>query len=186
SAALVQSVIGRRFFYLDGVEQKGMAEAKTDEYIKLSVPKTYHQNQSRYFQVLQHLSVIDSPELRAARLEQWTKELLDPKSSGVAALKLEGIGRGAVEALKKGLASPDQNVLLFSAEALAYLNDVSGADILADASVGRPEFRAFALAALSATDQAASVTRLRQLLSNPDVEVRYGAFNALRALDEND
>jgi hypothetical protein len=186
TSALLQSVIGTRFFYLDGVEQKAMAEAKSDEFLELRVPKTYHQNQSRFFQVLQLLPIIENPDLKAARMAQWSKELLDPKTSGVAALKLEGAGRAATESLKQGLANSDPNVKFFSAEALAYLNDASGADILADAAVRRPEFRAFALAALAAADQAASVSKLRQLLAHPDIEVRYGAFNALRSLDEND
>ncbi len=185
-SALIQNVIAGRFFYLDGVEQKGMAEAKNDEYLELRVPKNYHQNQARFFQVVQSLPILDSPELRARRMEKWAAELLDPKTAGVAALRLEGVGRNAIDTLKKGLNSPDPGVRFFAAESLAYLNDASGVDVLADAAVKRPDFRAFALAALSAADQAASVSRLRQLLSNPDIEIRYGAFNALRTADEND
>ncbi len=186
TAALVQSVVGTRFFYLDGVNQKPMAEAKTDQYLTLKVPRNYHENQARYFQVLQLLPIIDTPDLRARRIAQWSQELLDPKTSGVAALKLEGLGRNAVETLRTGLASPDGNVRFFAAEALAYLNDDSGAGVLADAALKRPEFRAFALAALAASDQAGCLSRLRDLLAQPDQELRYGAFNALRTLDEHD
>jgi hypothetical protein len=186
TAALLQTVVGRRFFRLEGVDQKGLAEAKTDQYLVLHVPKVYHQNQARYFQVLQLLPVVDTPELRAQRLEQWKAELLDPSKAGVAALKLEGLGRNAIPTLKTGLESPDPNVRFFAAEALGYLNDASGADVLAAAAVERPEFRAFALAALAASDQGGAIARLRELLSHPETEVRYGAFNALRTLDEND
>lgn len=186
TSALVQSVIGARFFQLDGIEQKGMAEAKNDEYLELRVPKTYHQNQSRYFQVAYLLHVVDTPELRAKRMERWAAELLDPATAGMTALRLEGVGRNSIETLKKGLTSSDPSVRFFAAEALAYLNDASGVDVLADAVMNRSDYRAFALAALSATDQAASLARLRQLLSVPDVEIRYGAFNALRTADEND
>lgn len=186
TAALLQTVVGRRFFRLDGVEQKGLAEAKTDQYLVLNVPKVYHQNQARYFQVLQLLPVVDTPELRAQRLERWKTELLEPAKAGTTALKLEGLGRNAIPVLKAGLASPDANVRFFAAEALGYLNDASGAEVLASAAVERPEFRAFALAALAASDQAGGITALRELLSHPEVDVRYGAFNALRTLDEND
>ena len=186
TAALVQSVISMRFFALEGIEQKGMAEAKTDQYLVLKVPKVYHQNQSRYFQVLQLLSLIDNAELRTQRLERWEKELLDIKTSGVAALRLEGVGKNAVPVLKKGLESGDSNVNFFAAEAFAYLGDGSGVKVLSETAVKRPEYRAFALAALAASDQAPAIARLRELLSYPEVDVRYGAFTALRTLDPND
>ncbi len=186
TAGMIESAIATRFYYLDGVNQKGMAEAKTDEYLTLKVPRTYHQNQPRYFDVLKFLPIADTPELRQQRLAAWGRELLDPETSGRAALKLEGIGPNAAEILKTGLASPDANVRFFAAEALAYLNNDAGAEVLADAAVTRPKFRAFAYAALAATDQSGSIARLRDLMSHPDKEVRYGAFNALRTLDEDD
>ena len=62
----------------------------------------------------------------------------------------------------------------------------SGADELAEAAVDQPEFRAYALAALAAIDQPAAHMKLRKLMDEPDVEVRYGAFDALRTLAEDD
>jgi hypothetical protein len=184
TADLLQRVVNLRFHQRRGIEQIGMAVAKTDEFLTLSVPKTYHHNQYRYFQVIERLPMIDTPELRAGRQEKWAAELLDPKTAGQAALKLEGIGRNASDALKKGLESPHAPVRFFSAEALAYLNDPAGAEILAEAAKDHPEFRAFALAALAAMDQPASVLQLRRLMDLPDPKVRYGAFDALRTLDE--
>lgn len=184
NAALVSGIIGHRFFYLDGVNQKSMAQTKaTDQYLVLKVPRNYHQNQARYFQVVQLLHIVDTPDLRAARMKRWGQELLDPQTSGRAAMKLEGLGRNAVEVLKTGLDSDNELVRYFSAEALAYLNDGSGAEELARAAEGLPEFRAFALAALAASDNAATLSKLRDLMANPDAEIRYGAFNALRAAD---
>jgi hypothetical protein len=184
---IVEAAIGARFFYLDGPNQKGMAQStRSDEMLILRVPRIYHQNQDRYFKVIQRLPVIDTPELRARRLEKWGAELLDPKTAGEAALRLEGLGSGAVPALKKGLEGRDPMVRYFASEALAYLNDDSGAEVLAAAVVAQPEFRAFALAAMAATDQPGSLTRLRELMSHPDREVRYGAFNALRSADPMD
>jgi Flagellar P-ring protein/HEAT repeats len=186
TAKLLQDVINQRFHQREGIDQKGMAVAKTDKLLELRVPPVYHQNQGRYFQVVKLLSVVDNPVLRARRQERWARELLDPRTAGVGALRLEGIGRNAVEPLKPGLASPDPQVRFFAAEALAYLDDSSGVDVLAAAAAGRPEFRAFALAALAALDQPAATLRLRQLVSEADVQVRYGAFNALRIKDESD
>jgi len=58
--------------------------------------------------------------------------------------------------------------------------------VLSETAVKLPQFRALALAALAAMDEAAAKMRLRKLLDHPDVLVRYGAFNALRTQDEND
>ena len=87
----------------------------------LKVPQVYHHNQDRYFRVVKLLPMVDSPALRAQRMAAWGKELLDPKTAGVAALKLEGLGVTAIDALKEGLASPNAQVRFFAAEALAYL-----------------------------------------------------------------
>jgi flagellar basal body P-ring protein FlgI len=186
TAKFTQDAINQRFHQLSGIDQKGMASAKSDQIIILNVPRVYHQNQYRYFQVIEHLPILDSPDLRAQRQARWGKELLDPKMAGVAALKLEGIGRNAIDTLKPGLASPNAQVRFFAAEALAYLNDTSGVQVLRDSVVSRPDFRLFGLAALAAMDQSASILALRELMNQPDPKVRYGAFNALRSIAEDD
>ena len=78
---------------LDRLYPAAAAKAKTDEYLTLNVPTVYHDNQFRYFQIIERLPIVDTPELRARRIEQWGRELLDPKTAGQAALKLEGIYR---------------------------------------------------------------------------------------------
>jgi flagellar basal body P-ring protein FlgI len=186
TADLLQKVVNLRFHQRKGIDQVGMATAKSPQYLVLNVPRVYHHNQFRYFQIIERLPMVDTPELRARRQDQWTKELLDPKTAGQAALRLEGIGRNASGALKQGLESADPQVRFFAAEALAYLGDPAGVDVLAEAATGRPEFRPFALAAMAAMDDSASALRLRALMNQPDPSLRYGAFNALRTMDEHD
>jgi Flagellar P-ring protein len=186
TASILERVVNQRFHFADGVNEAGAAKGKTDEYLELKVPKVYHHNQDRYFRVVRLLPIIDSPALAAERLAAWSQELLDAKTAGVAALKLEGMGVTAIEALKKGLESPNAQVRFFAAEALSYLDDASGVEVLADTAVKERQFRSYALAALSATDQAAAHMALRRLMDVADVEVRYGAFNALRTLDQGD
>jgi hypothetical protein len=135
---------------------------------------------------VQALPLIDTPNLRAQRMQTWGKELLVAKAAGKAALKLEGIGTNAIPTLKEGVTSPDPIVRFFAAESLAYLGSVDGATILADTARARPEFRSYALKALAAMDQSAGLMRLRELMGEPDVQLRYGAFDALRSFDEND
>lgn len=183
SSALIQEVINRRFAVRIGPESRGVATAKTDEYLELKVPHVYHQNQQRFFQVVKLLPLIDRPDVRQDRLVQWLAELNDPKTAGQAALKLEGLGPPAVEVLEKALQNKDEQCRFFAAESLAYLQKESGIQILKQASLKTPEFRAFALAALAAADQPAAMIALRDLMGTNDPVIRYGAFAALRTAD---
>lgn len=182
----IQGVINLRFHQRKGVDQVGMATAKTDQYLILNVPRVYHDNQFRYFQVIERLHVVENANLRSKRMAEWGRELLDPKTAGQAALKLEGVGRNSIAALKPGLESQNAQVRFFAAEALAYLNDPAGVDELANAARSRPEFRAFAFAALASMDDPAATLRLRELMNEPEPRVRYGAFRALKILDPHD
>ena len=188
TSQLLQNVINNRFHQTDGTDQKGMAIAKTDSLLVLRVPKTYHHNQDRYHQLIKLMPLIDNPTLREQRTQQWGKDLLDPKKAGVAALRLEGLGPGTVQVLRTALGSPDETVRFFAAEALAYLNDTEGdsAKALAETARKKPEFRSYALKAMAATDQSASLLKLRSLMAEPEFELRYGAFDALRTLDATD
>jgi len=188
TSQLLQNVVTDRFHQTDGPDQKGMALAKTDSLLVLRVPKTYHHNQTRYHQIVKLLHLLDNPTLREQRTEQWGKDLLDPKKAGLAALRLEGLGPGAAMSLRAGLSSADETVRFFSAESLAYLNDSEGdsAKVLAEIAKKKPEFRSFALKAMAATDQSASLLKLRSLMGESEFELRYGAFDALRTLDPTD
>jgi flagellar basal body P-ring protein FlgI len=186
TAKMLEAVINQRFHQMEDGHQKGVATGKTASFLVLRVPELYHQNQLRYFRVVQSLPMVDAPELRVRRQAAWTKELMDPKTAGLAALKLEGLGPTAVDSLKEGLKSPNPQVQFFAAEAMAYLNDTSGVEVLGETVIHRPEFRVYALAALASLDQSASHIKLRKLMDEPDIEIRYGAFNALRTLDPND
>jgi len=186
TSRMLETIVNERFHQTEDGRQKGVATAKTDSYLVLKVPTLYHQNQEHFFRVVQLLPMVDGPELRERRIAAWTKELQDPKTAGIAALKLEGIGRSAVEPLKSALTNSNAQIRFFCAESLAYLNDISGVETLAETVARTPDFRAYSLAALAALDQPASHLKLRKLMDDPAIEVRYGAFNALRTLDPRD
>jgi hypothetical protein len=186
TSQLIENVVKQRFHESEGGINKGMAVAKTDSALELRVPKIYHHNQDRYHLIINYLHLVDNPALREQRMAEWGKDLLDPKKAGVAALRLEGLGPVVIPTLKPGLSSPDDVVRFFAAESLAYLNDGDSAATLAETAKKRPEFRSFALKAMAAMDQAASLLKLRALMSESEPELRYGAFDALRTLDPND
>ncbi len=163
---------------------KPVAEAKTGQQILLKVPTRYHENIARYLEVLRFMPLSQSGGQEVERMAWWGGDLLDPAQARVAALKLEGIGYRAVETLKKGLSSSNAVVRFFAAEALAYLDEAASAEPLAKLAGEIPEFRAHALTALSALDEPIAPLMLRDLLRDSNsVELRYGAFRALRALD---
>ncbi|MDE2508830.1 MAG: flagellar basal body P-ring protein FlgI [Planctomycetota bacterium] len=186
TSLIVETAINRRFHQRQGVDQKGLSTAKTDEYLVLAVPTTYHHNQKRFFQVVLSIPVVDTPELLDLRRQKWGKELLDPQRAGIAAIKLEALGSTALDQLKAGLKSENAQVRFFAAESLAYLGDDSGAAILGETAANNADFRVFAFAALSSLDQPAAHMALRKLMDVADVKVRYGAFDALRTLDPSD
>jgi hypothetical protein len=88
--------------------------------------------------------------------------------------------------LKKGLASGDAEVRFYSAEALAYLDDATAADVLANTALNMPDFRWHAIAALSVMDQVGAYEALAKLFNVPSAETRYAAFRALRAKNSLD
>lgn len=186
NAGLAEKVINERFHQNKHGQLKGASTAKSDTYLVLNVPDVYHQNQERFFRVVQLLPMIDTPALRQQRLVATSRELLDPKTAGVAALKLEALGPSAAEALEAGLEHEDADVRFFAAEALAYLDEPAGVEVLGQTAIEQPKYRAYALAALAAMDDESARIRLRRLMDETEMEVRYGAFNALRTLDPFD
>jgi hypothetical protein len=77
-------------------------------------------------------------------------------------------------------------VRFYAAEALAYLDQTSAVQTLADGARDEPAFRVNALAALSAMNDVTAYDALRALLEVNSAETRYGAFRALWAMNQRD
>lgn len=186
NASRVEAAVNRRFFTYEHGNKAGVAKAKTDEFVELKVHPRYRHNVQRYVQVVRAVPLRDSELVRQQRMEQLEKQLLDPISSARAALRLEAVGRDAVDVLRRGLESSEPEIRFYSAESLAYLDQTEAAEPLAQLARDVPAFRVFALTALSAMDQAVAAEQLRELLSSPSAETRYGAFRALWAMKHSD
>ena len=74
----------------------------------------------------------------------------------------------------------------YAAEALAFLDRREAAEPLGQIARDQPAFRVFALTALSTMQDYAAYEQLRDLLSAPSAETRYGAFRALWAMNAKD
>jgi hypothetical protein len=170
-----------------------VASAKSGSVVLLTMPPQYKHNPQRYLRVVRMIPLEDGVASKPGEPKrlpyptQLQQDLLDPGRSVVAALRLEALGAPSVPALRQGLQSPHPLVRFCSAEALAYLGSPSCGDELARVVRQQPYLRLYALTALASLDESVCHERLQDLLGEDlDDETRYGAFRALRALDEHD
>jgi hypothetical protein len=161
--------------------------------IEMHVPPAYKLNLPRFLRVVRLVALqggSDQPGKESDPRpynQRLAADLLDPARTVTSALRLEALGRTSVPALKAGLQSPHPLVRFCAAESLAYLDcPAGGAELGADVAT-QPLLRAFALTALASLDESISHVQISELLAaSADPETRYGAFRALRALNEND
>lgn len=162
-----------------------LAEAKTKEIVNVAVPPQYRLNLPRYLRVVRLIPLWETEATRIPYHRRLEEQLLDPARTVTAALRLEALGQDSIPTLKRGLSSAPPLVRFCAAEALAYLGDPSCGEELARAIKEQPALRAFSLTAMASLDEAVCHVELTRLLAEPSPETRYGAFRALRALDEN-
>jgi flagellar basal body P-ring protein FlgI len=165
-----------------------LAAAKTNTGVYLNVPPQYKHNLPRFLRVVRMIPLrteAASGDIAAYR-RKLSEDLLDPAFTVMAALRLEALGKDSAPTLKRGLQNERPLVRFTAAEALAYLGEPSCGEELGRMVEQYPDLRAFGLTALASLDEAISRVKLRELLASSSPEVRYGAFRALRALDEHD
>ncbi len=183
----IASAINRRFHtFIDGRRQ-GVATPKTSEFIDVVIHPRYKENVARYMQVLRNVTINESPTSLQSRILFLEQQLNDPLTSASAALRLEAIGDDqAREVLRRGLIVNDPEARFYAAEALAYLDETSAVEVLAQVARDERAFRVNALAALSAMDDATAHDALASLLEVKSAETRYGAFRSLWAMNPRD
>ena len=109
---------------------------------------------------------------------------MDPGKSMRAALRLEALGKESIPVLIEALRSDCPLVRFCAAESLAYLGNPTGVEELASLAKQFDSLRAYCLMAMAALDESACHIHLVDLMSEPSGELRYGAFRALRLLNE--
>jgi flagellar basal body P-ring protein FlgI len=186
TSAQIGAAINKRFHSFEHGIKQGVATPKTDEYIELTVHPRYKDNLARYMRVVRSVATFETASQQVQRIELLDRQLHDPVTSSMAAIRLEAIGKEGVRVLKKGLDDSDAEVQFYSAESLAYLDQDVAAKPLEDAARNVPAFRAYALTALSAMEDVAAKDALRELLDVPSAETRYGAFRALKSMKNKD
>ena len=164
-ARRISDRIGRRFYAYNrhGIREP-LASPKTDRSIVLKIHPRYRDNFPRFLRVIRQIAIREDDVTRQVRMQQLAGDLKSAKTARQAALALEAIGPKSIPFLKTALDQPELEVRFHAASALAYLNDNSGADTLAEAARHQRAFRVYALAALSTLEDAPSQLLLRQLL----------------------
>ncbi len=163
-----------------------MASPKTGSVVYLKVPQQYRHNLHRYLRVVRLIPLEATPAELASYRRRLEEQLQDPAHTVTAALRLEALGRDSAEPLKHALASKHALVRFSAAEALAYLGEPACGEELALLAERQPALRAFCLTAMASLDESICRVKLRELLASDSAETRYGAFRALRTLDEQD
>jgi flagellar basal body P-ring protein FlgI len=186
NSSRIENALNKRFHSSQNGIKVGMAKAKTEQYVELTVHPRYKDNIDRYMRVIRAVAISESSSDRMERISSLEKKLLEPINSADAALQLEAIGVDGAPVLLKGLNSKEPEVRFYSAEALAYLDRREAAAPLGEAAREQPAFRVFALTALSSMQDFAAYEQLRDMLSSPSAETRYGAFRALWTMNRKD
>jgi flagellar basal body P-ring protein FlgI len=184
NSSRIANAVNRRFHNFESGVKEGMAKAINDEYIELKVHPRYKDNIARYIQVIRALPIAESGPDRTKRIVAIERRLLDPATSAEAAMQLEALGPDGVPPLLKAIKSKDSEVRFYAAEALAYLDRREAAEPLGQIARDQPAFRVFALTALSTMQEFAAGDQLRDLLSAPSAETRYGAFRSLWTMND--
>lgn len=179
-ATEIAEAINRRFFFFDGTTRRGVAKAIEDDYVEVELHPRYEASLPRYISVIQGI-VIDGREASSqARLVKLAERLNDPATAADAAVQLEALGESAIPTLIAGTKSDNPELRFYAGEALAYLDRSEAIPVLEQSIIGEAAFRHPSLAALEGLGHPAVGEALLRLMHQPSVEVRYGAYVALR------
>lgn len=178
--------INARFTYTDRTGRHGVADPKSDNFVKLVRPQEYRNNFGRFLQVVLNMAFLESPSQRLERMERLEQEMLDPEQAEIISLQLEAIGQDALPILRRVLRHDDLEVKFHASQALAYMGESDGISILRTVAEKEPAFRWHAFKALSTIKDPEATQALKQLLHTKSAETRYGAFQALLDQAPND
>ncbi|MFO0864250.1 MAG: flagellar basal body P-ring protein FlgI [Gemmataceae bacterium] len=171
---------------LVSTSSREMAKAISRETIALRMPHAYRHNIERYLRVARLTPLREDLETMSKYRSRLTKMLHDPTETIRAALRLEAMGKDAIPTLKAGLADEHPLVRFASAESLTYLGSTAGVPELATLADQHPPLRAYCLIALASLDESVCRTKLSDMFASDDPELRMGAFQALKLLDDRD
>ena len=179
-AAQLENAINQRFYFFDGTTRGGIAKAREDDYIEISVHPRYRRNIHRLMAVVSMVVARGESAETQHRLANLGKRMAEPTTAADAAMQLEALGERAVPTLLEALKNSDPEIRFYAAEALAYLERSEAIEPLEQAAAEQAAFRYPALIALEGMDSRGSLDALQRLMLQPSIETRYGALRSIR------
>ncbi len=183
----IEKAINSRYFYKDSNKQKMVAVGTSDWYVGLGTVPKYKHDPAHFMSVIKCTGFGETSDEQQERLMGCRKLLADPATSRRAAAELEAIGTDAAkETLIAGLTSSDKEVRFYSAYSLSYLDRRESVPVLLELAQTTPAARELCLVGLVVNEDSSAREALEQLLQEPDPDLRFGAFRAIRLRNPTD
>lgn len=179
-SAKLAEVINQRFYFYDGAARGGIAKAREDDFIEISVHPRYRRNIHRMMAVIGNVVAAGTSADTQHRLIDLGRKMSEPTTAADAAMQLEALGEAAVPTLLETLKNPDAEIRFYAAEALAYLDRNEAIEPMERAAAEQPAFRYASLVALEGMDGRAPLDALQRLTHQQSIETRYGALRSIR------
>ena len=183
----IEKAINSRYFFKDSNKQKMVAEGTSNWYVGISAVPKYKHDSAHFMSIIKCTGFGESLEEQQERLLGCRKLLANPATSRRAAAELEAIGTDAAkQTLIGGLTSSDKEIRFYAAYSLAYLDCKESVPVLLELAQSTPTARALCLIGLVVNEDSSAREALEQLLQEPDPDLRFGAYNAIRLRNPND
>ena len=186
-AKAIETAINTRYFFKDSNKQKMVAEGISNWFVSISTVPKYRHDSAHFMSVIKCTGFGESMEEQQERLLGCKKLLSNPETSRRAAAELEAIGTDAAkETLIGGLSSSDIEIRFYSAYSLAYMDCKESVPVLLELAQSTPAARELCLVGLVVNEDSSAREALEQLLQEPDPDLRFGAFKAIRLRNPTD
>ncbi|HUP79153.1 MAG TPA: HEAT repeat domain-containing protein, partial [Pirellula sp.] len=186
-AKAIETAINTRYFFKDSNKQKMVAEGISNWFVSISTVPKYRHDSAHFMSVIKCTGFGESMEEQQERLLGCKKLLSNPETSRRAAAELEAIGTDAAkEILIGGLSSSDVEIRFYSAYSLAYMDCKESVPVLLELAQSIPAARELCLVGLVVSEDSSAREALEQLLQEPDPDLRFGAFKAIRLRNPTD
>jgi hypothetical protein len=157
-----------------------VARGRNEELVEISIPSEFRDNPDEFIELVRHLRTeIAYPEQAAVEYVRALKE--QPELSEALSWALQALGPVAIPSVRGMYEYPETRPRLAAITAGAKLGDMLVRPHLEDLALsGPPGLRPRAIALLTVLDPDPKINIfLRDLLSDPDIDVRVAAYEAL-------
>lgn len=160
------------------------ANAISDKEIKITFPKKYLKNKGKFITMIEQLYLGTDSRLTQNRIDMLTKALINDQDKYPAEIALEVIGKDCIKTIAPLLESDNESVRFHAARCLMNLGNSKGLKYLKNIAYTHANpHRLDAINSIgSFAPKKEALKILDVLLSDPDYEIAFAAYNHLRKL----